>query len=475
MGGYRVMDDGLASIVRGQLYINSNNGYNTLFMGNEASLNTLSFTDSGSGGVVSTARTPAGITASADNIWQITAMDYNPGGYQAIVAHVAPNMDMYSSTKTKVYFGDINAATALVKITDSGTGALGDLEISGGIVGVYPYLFYYGNDGTWNVGWTLPGDLTNLSGTGSGRVRVSAQKVILGLEDRSAGSQQPAVIFWALDKFIRGNFVGGTAVFQFSSIPGYDGILSSSAVVEYDGFYYWPGNGRFMVYNGQLKEVPNNDSLEYFYNNYNKEYRQKIWAMKNSKWGEIYFFYPSGNSTECDRALILNKRENIWYDTALSRSAGIYDTMFPYPIMLGTAVEPYGVGYPIWQHEYGTDKDFRGSISAIPKWIETCEYAFPGNNPNGIPEGLDTDIQFDSIELDMLQTGDMTLTMKQKEYARSDWVTKDYVFAPNQTKIDTQFQGREVRLRLESNTQGGSFTLGRTLLVINTEQGDNRP
>jgi len=473
MGGYRSMSDSLDAIVRGQLLVNSNNGYNTLYAGNANYLNSLTFDDGGSGGVLSTARTPAAFVTSADNIWQMSSMDYNPGGYQALVAHAAPNMDMYSSTTAQVYWGDINASTALVKLTDTGTGALGDLKVSGGVLGLYPYLFYYGNSG--KVGWSIPGDLTNISGTGSGNVRISGQKVVLGAADRASGTNQPAAVFWALDKFVRANFVGGTAVFSFSSVPGYGGLLSTSAVVEYDGFYYWPANGKFQVYTGVIKELKNDKSLMYFYDNYNKAYRQKIWGVKNEKWGEIWWFFPKGTATECNHALIYNVRENTWYDTPMDRSAGIYDTMFPYPIMCGNQYYGTATGYTIWQHEYGNDVEFGGNLFAIEKYIESCEYGMSNNNPNGIPGGMDNFLQFDRVELDFIQTGDLTLTLRKKTFPRSPFVDRDFVFTPSDSVIRTQFQGRSVRYRITSNVQGGSFAFGRTLTAIDTESGDMNP
>ena len=97
-----------------------------------------------------------------------------------------------------------------------------------------------------------------------------------------------------------------------------------------------------------------------------------------------------------------------------------------------------------------------------------------GNNPNGIPEGVDGNLQHDSIEVDMLQSGPVDWVIKAKSFARGEWYEERYTFTPEQSLIYTQLQGRQVRHRLESNVQGGSFSLGRTILMLDMQGADNR-
>ena len=100
--------------------------------------------------------------------------------------------------------------------------------------------------------------------------------------------------------------------------------------------YYWCGVDRFLLYNGVVKEIPNNFNQNYFFDNLNYAQRQKVYATKVPRFGEIWWFYPKGDSTECNDAIIYNIRENCWYDagTALGsrRSAGYFSQVFHYPI-----------------------------------------------------------------------------------------------------------------------------------------------
>lgn len=95
-----------------------------------------------------------------------------------------------------------------------------------------------------------------------------------------------------------------------------------------------------MLYNGVVKEIKNTFNQNYFFDNLNYAQSQKVWAQKVPRFGEIWWFFPSGTSTECNDAVIYNIREDCWYDAGGSvgarRSAGYFSQVFHYPIAAGT-------------------------------------------------------------------------------------------------------------------------------------------
>jgi hypothetical protein len=74
----------------------------------------------------------------------------------------------------------------------------------------------------------------------------------------------------------------------------------------------------------------------YFFDNLNYDQRQKVWATKVPRYGEIWWFYPRGDAIECTDAIIYNVRENTWYDAGQARgaqrSAGYFSQVFAYPV-----------------------------------------------------------------------------------------------------------------------------------------------
>jgi hypothetical protein len=235
-----------------------------------------------------------------------------------------------------------NAATASGTVTVTFDN---NVSVSGGVVVLHPYVFVYGNNGLLKN--SAAGDPNNWVSADSNETNVASTKVIQGLPVRG-GSNAPSGLFWSLDSLIRVSYtpttvtVSGTPqtfYWRYDIISSQSSILSSQSVIEYDGIYYWCGVDRFLLYNGVVKEIPNVFNQNYFFDNLNYAQRNKVYVTKVPRFGEIWWFFPSGSSTECNDAIIYNIRENCWYDagTALGarRSAGYFSQVFHYPINAG--------------------------------------------------------------------------------------------------------------------------------------------
>lgn len=220
-----------------------------------------------------------------------------------------------------------------------------NISVSGGVVVLHPYVFVYGNDGL--IQNCSAGDPDDWVSADANATNAATGKIVKGLPVRG-GSNSPSGLFWSLDSLIRVSYapqslgVAGTANFAAPTFWRYDiissqtSIMSSSSVIEYDGIYYWCGVDRFLLYNGVVKEIPNPMNQNWFFDNLNYSQRQKVWATKVPRFGEIWWFYPRGDSTECNDAVIYNVRENCWYDAGQAigarRSAGYFSQVFAYPV-----------------------------------------------------------------------------------------------------------------------------------------------
>ena len=216
-----------------------------------------------------------------------------------------------------------------------------NVSVSGGVVTLHPYVFVYGNNGLIkNCSAANPTDWVSAD---SNEVNVATGKIVQGLPVRG-GSNAPSGLFWSLDSLIRVSYIGGVGspaqYWRYDLITSQSSILSSQSAIEYDGIYYWCGVDRFLMYNGVVKELKNNFNQNYFFDNLNYTQRQKVYVNKIPRFGEIWWFFPSGSSTECNDAIVYNIREDCWYDagTALGarRSAGYFSQVFHYPLNVGT-------------------------------------------------------------------------------------------------------------------------------------------
>lgn len=378
--------------------------------------------------------------------------------------------------------GGIWTVTLSANATASGTVTLtfdNNIEVSGGIVMLFPYLFAYGNNGL--IENCAAGDFSNWTSADSNKNNVSSTKVVKGLPLRG-GTTSPAGLFWTLDSVVRVTYAPttvGTQTFywKYDLITQQSSILSSQCVIEYDGIFYWVGTDRFLTYNGVVQELDNKQNFNYFFDNLNYRQRQKVWASKVPRWGEIWWFFPSGTSEECNDAIIYNVREKVWYDAGQAlgarRSAGVFSEVFRRPIWAGN-VENTAGQYTLWQHETGTNEVYTNRVNAIDSYFETNIIGARAGLVGAVEQpGDNVWTRCERIEPDFVQVGDMEVVVTGKSYADDvDDPSEPYIFANDTLKIDMKEQRREMRLRFRSNTQNGDYFMGRTLLSLDT--GDVR-
>jgi len=321
-------------------------------VGDSLSATAASIGGTGSGFSVPVATIEDGFDSNPNNVWQFDAM-FDTQGVNAtlLLAHPGQNLAQIDSTiNTPVLSCPVTGSisTPLKDINGSNpTGAT--ISVSGGVVVLHPYVFVYGDNGL--IKNSSAGDPFNWNGADANEVNVASTKIVKGLPVRG-GSNAPSGLFWALDSLIRvsyaptsigvagtGNY-GPTLYWRYDTISTQTSILSSQSVIEYDGIYYWIGVDRFLLYNGVVKEIPNNMNQNYFFDNLNYSQREKVWATKVPRFGEIWWFFPNGDSEECNDCIIYNIRENTWYDGGQAlgsrRTAGYFSQVFAYPINAGT-------------------------------------------------------------------------------------------------------------------------------------------
>jgi hypothetical protein len=246
-----------------------------------------------------------------------------------------------AGTTTGLVFtaGQIQDVVISAAATTSGASTItfdNNVSVSGGVVSLHPYVFVYGNNGL--IRNCSAGNLNDWVSADANEVSVATGKIVQGLPVRG-GSNAPSGLFWSLDSLIRVSFIGGAGTppqyWRYDLISSQSSILSSQSVIEYDGIYYWCGVDRFLLYNGVVKEIPNSMNQNYFFDNLNYAQREKVWVSKVPRFGEIWWFYPRGNATECTDAIIYNIRENTWYDAGQAlgarRSAGYFSQVFTRP------------------------------------------------------------------------------------------------------------------------------------------------
>jgi hypothetical protein len=151
------------------------------------------------------------------------------------------------------------------------------------------------------------------------------------------------------------------------------------------------------------------------------------------------------------------------------------DENFNPALVAGDLVYYIEGGYPLWQHEFGTNAITFNQEFAITSSITTCDISWVGGLPSqDNATGVNRRMHLRRIEPDFVQSGTMALTILGRKFARG--VTENsgpFPFDPDTGKIDLRVEHREIRLKFESNVLDGNFEMGR--LLITAEYGDERP
>lgn len=218
------------------------------------------------------------------------------------------------------------------------------------------------------------------------------------------------------------NYIGGTLVYGFDRISSSSGIISQQACAVFDGRAVWMSQNGFWGFNGYVEPVAC-DVHDYVFSDLNRVQASKVYAVHNSQFGEVWWFYPSAASNEIDRYVIWNYRENHWSIGQLVRLCGTDRGAFNYPIMIGS-------DGTVYEHEAGFGY---GSASL---------YARSGPVELGSGDNVMT---VRGMVPDERTAGDVTVTFYVKPFPNGDEETFGPYTAAN--PVDFLFTGRQVEVK----------------------------
>jgi len=166
---------------------------------------------------------------------------------------------------------------------------------------------------------------------------------------------------------------------------------------------------------------------DFVFNDINDAQRSKVYGVLNSKFSECWWFYPSSNSTECNRYVAWNYRENYWTIGELARTAAADVGEFIYPNYVSSD------GY-LYEHEVGFSYD--------------DATVFVESGPVLLGQG-DRLMVARTLIPDEKTQGDVKATFKTRNYPNASESSHGPYTMANPTSV--RFQGREVAMRIVGN------------------------
>jgi len=239
--------------------------------------------------------------------------------------------------------------------------------------------------------------------------------------------------------------IGGALVYQFTDLGRHNGLMGPKAAVDVNGTVYWMGFDSFMLYNGTVQTLPCTVQKALFGTSpesVNPEQKQKVFGTTLREFNEIWWHYPSRDSTENDRYVVYNYLENIWYDGTFGRTAWHDVDIFDRPYALDENGQ-------IWIHEQGTDIGTAGMKAVLKSSFFDIE------------DG-DKMVFIDRIIPDVTLEKELNYSIKAKKYPQDPVLISKgpYKVGPNTRKISTRIRGRQMQMRYSTSVQADTFRIG---------------
>ena len=299
---------------------------------------------------------------------------------------------------------------------------------------------------TWN----------SLATNSAGELRIgSGSEIICAVETR-----QQIMVF--TDSSLHAmQFLGPPFTFGISQLSENITIMGPMAAKAVDDTIFWMGQEDFYVFDGRVQKLPC-AVRSYIFDDFNVQQKEKVFAALNSTFDEIWWFYPSGDSTEIDKYVIYNYQEQAWSYGSLVRTAWLDRGINDYPLATST-------DYYMYDHEYGLDDGSTNPPSAISAHVESSQIDIGDGEQFVFIRRLIPDVTFIGSTA---TSPAATFTLKTRNfpggaYLSSDDSTVTQSEAATSTVVEqftsqafVRLRGRSFALRVASSAERVQWRLG---------------
>ena len=222
-------------------------------------------------------------------------------------------------------------------------------------------------------------------------------------------------------------YQGPPYVYGFERVGTSCGAISRRCAADVDVGVFWMGQRGFYMFDGNsVNELPC-EVHDYVFSDMNTAQQSKIWAFNNGQFGEVWWFYCSGDSLEIDRYVAFDYKEQHWLIGNLDRTSGVQRGVFKYPFMTTAASD-------LKEHEVGLNVD--------------GERIFAETGPVSIGVG-DQVMSVTQLIPDEQSQGDVDVSFKTRFHPNDVERTYGPYDPTNPTSV--RFSGRQMRMLVEGD------------------------
>jgi len=259
-------------------------------------------------------------------------------------------------------------------------------------------------------------------------------------------------------------YVGPPVVWSSQLLGDNISIVGQNAVAVASGRIFWMSLDKFYVYDGRVQTL-RCDLRRHIFSNINLQQNQQIFAGTNEGFSEVWWFYPTLDSTSVDAYVVYNYVEDVWYYGTLARTAWLDTGLRDFPT---AATYTPNLVY----HEVGVDDNQTGTPAAIEAYIESAEFDIEDGEKFGFVWRMVPDLTFQGSTAN---TPQVTMTMygmngsgsgfnteASKAVARTSTVTIEQFT----NIVYTRIRGRQMIMKIASDGLGTTWQLGAPRIDI---------
>lgn len=307
----------------------------------------------------------------------------------------------------------------------------------------------------------------------SGEVRLSSGSYIM-----TGINTKQEMLVWTDAALYSLQYIAGTLVFRASLVMANLSIIGPNAATVVNNTAYWMGTDKFYKYDGTVQTLPCTIQ-QYIFNDFSFAQRFQTFAGTNEGFNEIWWFYVSNTEVTMatnqsrdpvvDKYVIYNHAEDLWYFGSMNRTAWCDSPLFPGPLALNGNSDA-GV---MVMHEQGTDDGTSSALQPIISYIQSTDFDIGDGHQFMFVTRMLPDVSFNgsvsanpycNVQLRPRQNSGVDYRDKQIDRITSAQVyspvVKQYTVQQFTPQIDVRIRGRQLSMRITSDTLGVQWKLG---------------
>ena len=268
-------------------------------------------------------------------------------------------------------------------------------------------------------------------------------------------------------------YLGPPYVWGIQLLGDNTSIIGPNAVANASGVIYWMGVDKFYSYDGRVQTL-NCDLRRFIFENLNQAQAEQVFAGTNEGFNEVWWFYPSENSTTVDRYVVFNYLENVWYYGTMARTAWLDSGLRQYPMAATYQASTTG---NIVYHENGLNDRATSTTLPLNAYISSSEFDIGDGHNFGFVWRMLPDLTFqNSTNTPSGQSPELTMTLYGMKNSGSGVGTSasanvvsssTYVITEEFTgELFTRLRGRQMIFRIESNQLNTAWQIGAPRIDI---------